>query len=274
MKSENKNHIKQQSEEFIRMCQYLGLKHLAEHYPQLVDQAGKQDPGYYEFIRQIVQAEAAVKHQRRIEHLVRQSRLPQPLKMLNDYDFDFQKKLDRRLVMDLSCMEFIERRESILFIGNNGTGKSHLAQSLALIACQKGYRTYYTTCSDLITDLNQGVYEKTLEKRIRKYIGCELLLIDEMGHDRLELQVVKEAHLLFKVIDQRYKQNKPLIFTSNIEEQQWPEFLGDPVSTDAILDRIFHHSVIVKVYGPSYRKYQSELLQKKYAENKTKNAAG
>jgi DNA replication protein DnaC len=96
-----------------------------------------------------------------------------------------------------------------------------------------------------------------------------LLLIDEMGHDRLELQVVKEAHLLFKVIDQRYKENKPLIFTSNIEEQQWPEFLGDPVSTDAILDRIFHHSVIVKVYGPSYRKYQSELLQKKYAENKT-----
>jgi DNA replication protein DnaC len=269
MKSENKNPVRQQSEEFVRMCQYLGLRYLAEHYPELIDKAGKQDPGYYEFIRQIVQAEAAAKRQRRVEYLVRQSRLPQPLKMLSDFDFDFQKKLDRRLVMDLSRMEFIERKESILFVGNNGTGKSHLAQSLGLLACKQGYRTYYTTCSDLIRDLNQGVYEKTLGKRIRKYIGCELLLIDEMGHDRLELQVIKEAHLLFKVIDQRYKENKSLIFTSNIEEEQWPEFLGDPVSTDAILDRIFHHSVIVRVYGPSYRKYQSELLQKKYAENKT-----
>ena len=87
-----------------------------------------------------------------------------------------------------------------------------------------------------------------------------------MGHDRLELQVVKEAHLLFKVIDQRYNDNKSLIFTTNVEETDWPEFLGDPITTSAILDRIFHHSVIVKIDGPSYRKYQSELLQKEYAE--------
>jgi len=86
---------------------------------------------------------------------------------------------------------------------------------------------------------------------------------------RLELQVIKEAHLLFKVIDQRYKENKPLIFTTNIEEPYWPEFLGDPISTSAILDRIFHHSVIVRIKGPSYRKYQGERLQIEYAERKT-----
>ena len=268
MGSRSKNNTQQQLEQFTEMCQYLGLKHLAAEYPQMVDQAGKDDPGYYEFIRQIVQREAAAKRQRRVEYLIRQSRLPQPFKMLAGFDFDFQKKLDRRLVMDLSSMEFIERKESILFIGNNGTGKSHIAQSLALKACQEGYRTYYTTLSELINDLNAGVYEKTLEKRMKKYTNPELLVIDEMGHDRLELQVTKEAHLLFKVIDQRYKENKSLIFTSNIEEEDWPEFLRDPVSTSAILDRIFHHSVIVKIYGPSYRKYQSELLQKKYANNK------
>ena len=140
------------------------------------------------------------------------------------------------------------------------------------MACQGGYKTYYTTCSELINDLNAGVYEKTLEKRMRKYTNPELLLIDEMGHDRLELQVVKEAHLLFKVIDQRYNDNKSLIFTTNVEEQDWPEFLGDPITTKAILDRIFHHSVIVRINGPSYRKYMSELLQKEYAENKPDNA--
>ena len=269
MSSKIKTLTQQQAEKFTEMCRYLGLKQLAEEYGELLEQAGKEDPGYYEFIRGIVLSEAAAKQQRRVEYLVRQSRLPQPLKMLSGFDFDFQKKLDRRLVMDLSSMEFIDRKESILFLGNNGVGKSHLAQSLALLACQGGYRTYYTTCSELIRDLNQGVFEKTLDKRIRKYINCELLLIDEMGHDRLELQVVKEAHLLFKVIDQRYKENKSLIFTSNIEEQDWAEFLGDPFSTKAIIDRIFHHSVIVKIYGPSYRKYQSELLQQKYADHTT-----
>ena len=95
-----------------------------------------------------------------------------------------------------------------------------------------------------------------------------MVLKDLLERHDLELQVTKEAHLLFKVIDQRYKDNKSLIFTSNIEEEDWPEFLGDPVSTSAILDRIFHHSVIVKIYGPSYRQYQGELLQKKYGENK------
>ena len=191
MSNKSKTPTQHQAEQFVEMCRYLGLKQLSEQYPQLLDKAGKDDPGYYEFIRQIILSEAAAKKKRRVEYLIMQSRLPQPLKMLSDFDFDFQEKLDRRLVMDLSSMEFIERKESILFLGKNGVGKSHLAQSLALMACQKGYKTLYTTCSELIRDLNQGVFEKTLDKRIRKYINCELLLIDEMGHDRLELQVVK-----------------------------------------------------------------------------------
>ena len=262
-------------EQFTENCLYLGLKLLSEQYTQMVDQAGKNDVGYYQFISNIIQAEALAKQQRRVEYLVKNSMLPQPYKLLADFDFDFQPKLNRKLVMDLACLGFIQRNESILFIGYNGTGKSHIAQSIALTACQTGYKTFYTTCSELINDLNAGVYEKTLDKRMRKYSNPELLVIDEMGHDRLELQVVKEAHLLFKVIDQRYKDNKSLIFTSNIQEPDWPEFLGDPISTSAILDRVFHHSVIVEINGPSYRKHQGELLQEEYAENEdTKKESG
>ena len=272
MSNRRTNNTQQQQEEFIENCRYLGLKLLAEGYRQMVDRANKHTIGYYEFISDIVRAEVAAKQQRRIEYLVKNSRLPYPLKMLADFDFDFQPKLKRKLIMDLASLGFIERNESVLLIGDNGTGKSHLARSLALMACQGGYKTYYTTCSELINDLNAGVYEKTLDKRMRKYINPELLLIDEMGHDRLELQVIKEAHLLFKVIDQRYKDNKSLIFTTNIEEPDWPEFLGDPISTSAILDRIFHHSVIVRIKGPSYRKHQGELLQEEYAEKKPETA--
>ncbi len=271
MSSRNKNQTQQQQELFTNNCRFLGLKLLAEEYPQMVDRANENTVGYYEFINDVVQTEAAAKQLRRVDTLIKNSRLPQPLKMLADFDFDFQPKLDRRLVMDLASLQFIERNESILFKSIvNGVGKSHIAKSLALMACQKGYKTYYTTCSDLINDLNAGVYEKTLEKRMKKYINPELLVIDEMGNDRLELQVVKEAHLLFKVIDKRYNEKKSLIFTTNVEEPDWGEFLGDPITTTAILDRIHHHSVIVDIDGPSYREYESKLLQKQYAEKRQK----
>ena len=194
MSSRNKNHTRQQAEQFTENCSYLGLKILEEEYQQMIDRANEGSIGYYEFISNIVQAEAAAKKQRRIESLIKTSRLPQPLKMLADFDFDFQPGLDRRLIMDLASLQFIERNESILFTSKmNGVGKSHIARSLALVACQREYKTFYTTCSDLINDLNAGVYEKTLEKRMRKYTNPDLLVIDEMGHDRLELQVSKRS---------------------------------------------------------------------------------
>jgi len=272
MNNKKKNDTLQQQEQFTDNCLYLGLKCLAQDYRQIIDRANNDTIGYYDFLSGIIQREVIANKQKHIDYLIKKSRLPQPLKLLADFDFDFQPKLNRKLIMDLASLGFIERKESILFIGDNGTGKSHLGQSLGLLACQGGYKTYYTTCSELINDLNAGVFEKTLDKKMRKYINPQLLLIDEMGHDRLELQVVKEAHLLFKIIDERYKQNKSLIFTTNIEEPDWAQFLGDPISTSAILDRIFHHSVIVRIKGPSYRKHQGERLQKEYAEKKIEEA--
>jgi len=256
--------IKDKHQRFVADSHYLGLKMLGENYREIIDKANGSNAGYFDFISDIIFSEARQKQKRRIDYLVKNSRLPQPTKIIGDFDFNFQPKLNRKLVMDLATMDFIEKGDSILFIGDVGTGKSHIAQSFAGLACQHGYKVYYTTCSDLINDLNAGVYEKTLDTRMKKYINPQLLVIDEMGHDRLELQIVKEAHLLFKVIDQRYSASKPLIFTTNIEEIDWPEFLGDAISSEAILDRIFHHSVIVRIKGPSYRKYQGELLQKRY----------
>lgn len=167
----NKSEAHLQQEQFAENCRYLGLKLLAEDYQQLIDKANKDAKiGYYEFIKNIIQAEVATKKQRRIEYLIHGSKLPSPLKMLSDFDFDFQPKLDRRLIMDLATLQFLERNQSILLTSKkNGVGKSHIARSIALLACQKGHKVFYTTCSALIMDLNQGVYEKTLDKRIKKY---------------------------------------------------------------------------------------------------------
>lgn len=224
--------------------------------------------GFYRFIEDIIQMEADDKKERGIKYRLKVSRLPRPHKLLQDFNFFFQPNLmkKKKLIMDLSAMDFLKTRSSILMYGDCGVGKSHLAQSLRMIACEKGIKVYYTTCADMLNDLNIGVYEKTLVKRMRKYVNPQLLVIDEMGHDRLELEVTREAHLLFKVIDERYKLNKSMIFTTNVEKEDWGDYLGDPISTVAILDRIYHHAVQMEVRGPSYREYEGKLLQQKYQD--------
>lgn len=257
---------KYNKEDFIRNCKYIGLRKLHHHYQQLIEQAGKKNKGYYEFLSDIISLEADAKIERSIAYRMEESKLPRPYKLIKNFDFSFQPKLNKKLIMDLATMEFIKNKESILFIGDCDTGKSHLARSLGLIGCQYRHRVYYTTCANMIKDLNKGVYEKTFEKRMYKYIAAELLIIDEMGHDRLELEVTKEAHLLFKVIDERYNLSRSLIFTTNVEEEDWADYLGDPISTRAILDRIFHRSIKVGIKGESYRKYEGNLLQQKYMQ--------
>jgi DNA replication protein DnaC len=248
----------------IENCRFLGLKYIEKEYAGLIQKAGMENMSFTRFLEETIQNEANAKTERGIQYRISESRLPRPYKLLSSFDFAFQSGINKRLVMELSSLGFIAHNEPVLLIGQPGTGKSHLARALGLIACQALVRVLYTTCSDMLNDLNIGVYEKTLSRRLQKYLGPTLLIIDEMGHDRLELQVTKEAHLLFKVIDGRYKLNKPMIFTTNVEESDWAGYLGDPVSTKAILDRIFHHSVIIQIKGPSYRQYESEKLQQKY----------
>ena len=261
-----KNRSKEETT-FIENCRYLGLKNLEQEYNNLIRKADESDMGYAGFLRHVVANEACAKTERSKGYRLEASKLPKPYKLLDDFDFAFQPKLRKKLIMELSTLEFLLRKESVLLIGDPGTGKSHIACALALLACNKCHKVLYTSCSDMLSDLNRGVYEKTLEIRLRKYVKPDLLVIDEMGHDRLELEVTKEAHLLFKVINERYNQEKPLIFTTNVEEHDWAEYLGDPISTRAILDRIFHHSIRVEIKGgTSYREHQGTLLQKRYEE--------
>ncbi|MCP4756909.1 MAG: ATP-binding protein [Proteobacteria bacterium] len=196
--------------------------------------------------------------ERRIERRIKESKLPER-KLLADFDFDFQTGVDRGRITDLSTLAFVDRRQGLILAGNSGTGKSHIAKALLLAGCQRLYRCRYTMASRMLKDLMAGLSDDTLDKKLNAYIKPEILLIDEVGFDRLEQESARNASLFFKVIDGRYGKSSTIL-TTNIDFKALGDYLGDPVVTTAIVDRMVHHSIIISIEGPSWRMHESEKL--------------
>ncbi len=133
---------------------------------------------------------------------------------------------------------------------------------MLLLGCQRLYRCRYTMASHMLKDLLAGLSDDTLEKRLNAYVRPDMLLIDEIGFDRLEQESARNASLFFKVIDGRYNK-ATTILTTNIDFEALGDYLGDPVITTAIVDRMIHHSIIINIEGPSWRMHESKTLNKR-----------
>ena len=210
------------------------------------------------FLERLLALEANDLIQRRIERRIVESKLPQR-KLLADFDFAFQTGVDKSQIMELATLSFVQRKQGLILAGCSGTGKSHIAKALLLIGCQKCFRCRYTTAAVMLTDLMSGLADNTLERKLRTYLSPEILLIDEVGFDRLEQESTRNASLFFKVIDGRYCKTSTII-TTNIDFKDLGDYLGDPVVTTAIVDRMVHHSVIISIDGPSYRMHESKKI--------------
>ena len=156
-----------------------------------------------------------------------------------------------------------------MIAGNSGTGKSHIAKALLLIGCRQLYRCRYTTAADMLTDLIASRADYSFHKKLKRYTSPDILLIDEIGFDRLGQQDSKNASLFFKVIDGRYCKGSTLL-TSNIDFKDLGDYLGDPVVTTAIVDRMVHHSIILNIQGPSWRMHESKKLNTQAKKTKSK----
>lgn len=205
-----------------------------------------------------LQARSVVEN--RIERRIRESKLPER-KLLADFDFAFQKGVDKNRILQLASLSFVEQNQGIIFAGSSGTGKSHLAKAFMLIACRNLYPCRYTTAAQMLSDLMSGLADDSLEEKLKVYTRPRILLIDEVGFDRLEQESARNASLFFKVIDARYCKNSTWV-TTNIDFKALGDYLGDPVVTTAIVDRMVHHSIIINIEGPSWRLYESQKLNR------------
>ena len=180
------------------------------------------------------------------------------VKRADEYDYDFQPSVNKAQIKDLCSLRFIENKENILFYGTPGVGKTHLATAIGVEAASKRSLTYFITCHDLIQNLRKAYDENRLEARLKHYNKYRLLIIDEIGYlpiDHLG------ANLFFQLITKRYEHNSTII-TTNQPFSKWGDVFSDVTLANAILDRLLHHSHIVKIVGPSYRtKDVYELIQ-------------
>jgi len=223
-----------------------------------------------DFLERLLAVEAETLMERRIERRIVESKLP-ARKLLADFDFKFQTGVDKQQIMELATLSFVQRRQGLVLAGCSGTGKSHIAQALLLDCCRNNYRCRYTTAAAMLNDLMAGLADQTLQRKVKTYIAPQILLIDEVGFDRLEQESARNAALFFKVIDGRYGKASTII-TTNIDFKELGDYLGDPVVTTAIVDRLVHHSVIISIDGPSYRMYESKKINTRKSTASPKKA--
>lgn len=188
----------------------------------------------------------------RIERRIRESRLPDR-KTLEAFDFTFQPTLDRNLVLELGTLAFLREGRNVLLAGWSGTGKSHIAKALALNACMANHRVRYTTSADMLANLNASVALGTLADEVKEYTRPELLVIDEVGLEQVERLGAVGCGLMQKVLMPRYNDRRSTIITSNIDWENWGDYLEDQLGVTALLDRLIHYSHVIVINGPSYR---------------------
>ncbi len=143
----------------------------------------------------------------------------------------------------------MENKENILFIGNPGVGKTHLSVSIGIEAAMNRQITYFISCNDLIMNLKRALLENRLDARLKQYAKYKVLILDELGYLPMDDTASK---LFFQLIAKRYERNSTII-TTNKPVSEWAETFGDPVLANAIVDRLLHHSHVIKITGRSYR---------------------
>ena len=241
----------------------LRMPRALETLDHLVQQIERGQLSTLEAIELLLAEEITIRESRRIKAALQMARLG-AVKTLSGFDFSFQPSLDRNRIMALAGLDFIDRHEVVHFIGQSGTGKSHLAVALGVEAVRAGRSVYFSPLADIIDNLAKADREGRLRERIRYLCRAQLLIIDEIGY----LSVGAGAgNLFFQLVNARYERGA-MILTSNRGFAEWGEVFGDPVVATALLDRLLHHAVVIQIEGSSYRLRQHADLMPEHVRSK------
>jgi len=226
----------------------LSLHQITEIYQNESENAAKAKLSYQDFLLRLLEQQVLTKIDRSINRRIQIAGFPS-IKRLEEFDFSYQPQLDEKLIRELTNLNFLEEAKNIIFLGPPGVGKTHLAISLGIKACQMRKRVLFYSAEQLTQELAAAEVSGILQKVLLSLARVDLLIIDELGY--LELSK-KTATLFFQMISKRYE-TASVIITSNKPFEEWGEIFQDDVVAAAILDRLLHHCYSFFIQGKSFR---------------------
>ena len=232
----------------INNLETLDLNWFKENIDQYLNLIAEGSKTALDAIYELTEMEIGFRKQQSITGCVKVANFPF-LKEIKEFDFSFQPSLDKAKIMDLMTLRFIENAENVIFCGTPGVGKTNLAVSIGIEAAKHRYCVYFITFQDLISQLKKASSENRLEARIKWFCRYKLLIIDELGYQKMD---VDSANLFFNLIAKRYERLSTII-TTNSPFSKWSDIFHEPVLTNALLDRLLHHCSVININGPSYR---------------------
>lgn len=196
----------------------------------------------------LLSREIDARREKQLQSRIKSAQFPE-VTSLEGFDWKFNPKINEVKIRELAGLNFIKNNQIALFLGNPGTGKSHLAIAIGVLAASQGIRVYCTSVKRLVHDIRVAKMKNTLDVLFRKILSSHLWILDDWGVVSMERDQAEEV---FDLLDRR-KQSSAMILTSNRDVSEWAEVFPEPVLANAAIDRIFDRADVVMFEGPSYR---------------------
>lgn len=235
--------------ELNRALKQLRLGGMAAVLETRLLQAQDQSMAPIDLVSCLISDELSRRSNRLLQRRQKQAQFRDPQKTLDNFDFTFNKKLNRSLVFDLATAGFIAKHEDALFLGPPGTGKSHLAQAIGLAAIQQNYRVLYRETHTLLDEIAEATIDGSRKQHMELLATVPLLIIDDLGMRKLPSTAAED---LLEIVMRRYERASTLM-TSNRPVEDWGKLLGDSAAVSAMLDRLLHHGHVIKCGPRSWR---------------------
>lgn len=235
-------------EELFNKLKYCKLSGMIDVFDRVLEEALDKELNHLEFFEMLLDEEVINRENRRYNRLLKNACFP-TIKTIDTFDFSKAPFLNKKEIMELFTLDFLNDNQNIIFIGDQGTGKTHIVTSIGVETCKQGKSVLFFTAASLGNKLIEMQEQLALGKFIEKLRKVDLLIIDELGYVSL---FHRSTQLLFQVFSERYEKGSIMII-SNLEFGEWGNIFNDEIMAAAIIDRLIHNSIIKSFKGPSYR---------------------
>lgn len=239
------------SDELDQLLKNLHLKRILEIYGEQVDAAEKEDISYSEFLTRLLRAQWHNRQETALAWRIKRADLPENWSLAT-FPFARQPGVSRKQIHTLAELDFVAKAENVVLIGPTAVGKSGLGTGLLLRALENGYRCQFISAQDLFDELYSSFADRSSRKLLNRLARIDVLLIDELGYLNVKPE---QANIFFKLMEERYHRHSTII-TTNLDYEEWRNFLGNPVMVDALLSRVRHYCHTIRIDGPPLREPQ------------------